>query len=62
MFCYDDDLRHEKSRDHATIGSRTILRLWEDKGSNTLEFVEAINLIFMDFHNSIGVRERSKLA
>ena len=45
MFCYDDDLRHEKSCDHAPIGSRTILRLREDKGSNTLEFVEAINSI-----------------
>ena len=35
-------IRHDKSRDHATIGHRNIFKLWKDKSYNTVEYGELI--------------------
>ena len=60
----------EKSCDHTTIGCGTIFRLRNDKGWNTVKFVEYIGLNSMNYHflhdycgnTSINVSERSKSA
>ena len=41
--------RHAKSHNHMTIGSGNILRLWKDKGWNTVEFVETISFDSMNY-------------
>jgi hypothetical protein len=62
--------RHAKRRDHVIIGRLNIFRLLKDKGCNTFEFVEIINLNSKNYHfldddcgnTSLDVSERYKSA